>query len=773
MLVDAAKHGDVEIPVFCYEPKLGEPVGACRMCLVEIEGIPKLQTACSTPVRDGMVVYTQTDRVKEAQNAVVEFLLVNHPLDCPVCDKGGECPLQDIAMGWGPGRSRFIDPKRHFQKPIAAVAAGRDRPRALHPLLPLRAVQPGGRRGRAAAAPRARRPHLRRHLRRPALHRAVPRQHHRAVPGRGADLRRRTGSAPGRGTSRTRARSARSARASATSSFTVRDERVERVLARDNHDVDDGWLCDKGRFGYQMIASEERITEPLVRDGGELRAGELGARRSTAAADGACARRASGRPRSSAAGHERGGLPRPAHRARGARLAARRLATARRVDRERSHARCRGPSSAPRCRDIDRAESILVARRRPAARDADPRPADPQGGAPQRRPPGGRLRPPDRAGRRRRGDGALRARAAPAAFLARARRGARARTGSERRARGERGASDAERDRRCVCGPGSTGDRVAASGRRTRAAPVAELLGLAEARRARAARGARGANARGLREVGCLPDAGPGLSPTPAGAATPPRSATALERRAQRRCSWSTPTRSATIPTAPAWDEALAQAGFVVAVSSSRTPRPRHADVVFPAEAYAEKEGTVTHPDGRLQRLRPGVPRPGDVRPIWQVLVELVGACSARRPGSTRRPRPSRRSPQRSRSTPGSPTRRSAARGVRWQERERLARLPGRRRDGSRPRRPRARAAPATGCRGLRLGHLPRPLGGRGHRDEPGAPVPAPSQTLELAPADAERLGVERWRRGDVRSNGTSVRARVAIRERIGPDRDS
>ncbi len=118
MLVDAAKHGDVEIPVFCYEPKLGQPVGACRMCLVEIEGIPKLQTACSTPVRDGMVVYTRTDRVQAAQEAVVEFLLVNHPLDCPVCDKGGECPLQDVAMGWGPGRSRSIDPKRHFQKPI-------------------------------------------------------------------------------------------------------------------------------------------------------------------------------------------------------------------------------------------------------------------------------------------------------------------------------------------------------------------------------------------------------------------------------------------------------------------------------------------------------------------------------------------------------------------------------------------------------------------------------------------------------------------------------
>ncbi|HSS03619.1 MAG TPA: 2Fe-2S iron-sulfur cluster-binding protein, partial [Solirubrobacterales bacterium] len=130
MLHDAAKRGDVEIPVFCYEPKLGDPVGACRMCLVEVEGIPKLQTSCSTPVRDGMVVHTRTEQVKHAQSAVVEFLLVNHPLDCPVCDKGGECPLQDITQGWGPGKSRMTDQKRHFEKPIELsplVAIDRER----------------------------------------------------------------------------------------------------------------------------------------------------------------------------------------------------------------------------------------------------------------------------------------------------------------------------------------------------------------------------------------------------------------------------------------------------------------------------------------------------------------------------------------------------------------------------------------------------------------------------------------------------------------------
>ncbi len=217
MLVDAAKYGDVEIPVFCYEPKLGQPVGACRMCLVEIEGIPKLQTGCSTPVKDGMVVYTQSERVKTAQRSVVEFLLINHPLDCPVCDKGGECPLQDITFGWGAGHLALHRAQAPLRQAARALAADRDRPRALHPLLPLRALLPGGRRGLPARAARARRALLRRDLRRPPLRGAVQRQHRRAVPRRRADLARPTASGRGRGTSRTRGRCARSAPPSATS----------------------------------------------------------------------------------------------------------------------------------------------------------------------------------------------------------------------------------------------------------------------------------------------------------------------------------------------------------------------------------------------------------------------------------------------------------------------------------------------------------------------------------------------------------------------------
>ena len=117
-LVEAAAEAGIEIPVFCYEPRLGAGVGACRMCLCEIEGMPKLQTACTTPVADGMVVNSHSDRASEGQDAVLEFLLMNHPLDCPVCDKGGECPLQDLTFRYGPGVTRMTLPKRTHDKPV-------------------------------------------------------------------------------------------------------------------------------------------------------------------------------------------------------------------------------------------------------------------------------------------------------------------------------------------------------------------------------------------------------------------------------------------------------------------------------------------------------------------------------------------------------------------------------------------------------------------------------------------------------------------------------
>jgi NADH-quinone oxidoreductase subunit G len=243
MLVDAAKHGDIEIPVFCYEPKLGAPVGACRMCLVEIEGIPKLQTACSTPVRDGMVVHTRTDQVKEAQNAVVEFLLVNHPLDCPVCDKGGECP-------------------RHFEKPV--------------PLSPLIAID----RERCILCYRCAR-----------FSQEVSEDGQLQLLDRGAEsyigtFDDRPYIAPFQGnitelcpvgalTSYTYRFQARPwdieqggsvctlCPSQCNVSFTIRDEQVKRVLDRENDQIDDGWLCDRGRYGFQAMYSQDRVMNPL------------------------------------------------------------------------------------------------------------------------------------------------------------------------------------------------------------------------------------------------------------------------------------------------------------------------------------------------------------------------------------------------------------------------------------------------------------------------------------------------------------------------------
>ena len=105
-VVDAAKTAGIEVPVFCYHEKLGQ-LGCCRMCLVEIEKMPKLMTACTTQVQEGMVVRNNTEKVEKGRKGVLEFTLLNHPLDCPVCDKGGECPLQDNTFKYGPDDTRM------------------------------------------------------------------------------------------------------------------------------------------------------------------------------------------------------------------------------------------------------------------------------------------------------------------------------------------------------------------------------------------------------------------------------------------------------------------------------------------------------------------------------------------------------------------------------------------------------------------------------------------------------------------------------------------
>lgn len=113
----AAKQLGIDVPIFCYHDRM-PPFGACRVCLVEVEKMGKLQTSCTLQATEGMVVKTQSTLAAEGRQQILEFLLINHPLDCPICDKGGECPLQDQTLKFGPGDSRFYEEKRHFQKPL-------------------------------------------------------------------------------------------------------------------------------------------------------------------------------------------------------------------------------------------------------------------------------------------------------------------------------------------------------------------------------------------------------------------------------------------------------------------------------------------------------------------------------------------------------------------------------------------------------------------------------------------------------------------------------
>ncbi len=500
MLHDAAKRGDVEIPVFCYEPKLGEPVGACRMCLVEIEGIPKLQTSCSTPVRDGMVVHTRTDQVKHAQSAVVEFLLVNHPLDCPVCDKGGECPLQDISMGWGPGKSRFTDHKRHFEKPIElSPLVAIDRERCILCYRCVRFSQEVAEDEQLQLLERGDRTFVGTFDDRPYI-----------APFHGNITDLCPVGALTSYTYRFRARPWDIEQAGSVCtlcpsqcnvSFTVRDEQVKRVIARDNADVDDGWLCDRGRYGFEMFGAEERITGPRLRGGAE-------ASWADAIAEGRDRAAAEGRRRESGRGDrrrrlQRGGLPGPADHARGARLAARRLATSRGPEPRDAAAASPSPRSRPGSatsttptRSSSSAPTPCTARRSSTCGSARRSAATAPGW--RSRPT---ARPPSTAAPRR----------------------------VARYAPGGAGAFLAELAAACAMTPRTSsaiaevlrgaesvvivwGERIGREGDAHRALLDVAARWTWRARTAPAcSRSPTLTNARGLREVGCLPDAGPGL----------------------------------------------------------------------------------------------------------------------------------------------------------------------------------------------------------------------------------------------------------------------
>jgi NADH-quinone oxidoreductase subunit G len=130
LLINAAKQAGIAIPAFCYYDGLSLQA-ACRMCLVEVEKTPKLQVACTLPVAAGMVAYTDSAQVRQARKGTLEFLLTNHPLDCPVCDKGGECELQDMVFRYGAGESRFREEKVHVDEKQWSPVVFYDAPRCI------------------------------------------------------------------------------------------------------------------------------------------------------------------------------------------------------------------------------------------------------------------------------------------------------------------------------------------------------------------------------------------------------------------------------------------------------------------------------------------------------------------------------------------------------------------------------------------------------------------------------------------------------------------
>jgi NADH-quinone oxidoreductase subunit G len=219
-------------------------------------------------------------------------------------------------------------------------------------------------------------------------------------------------------------------------------------------------------------------------------------------------------------------------------------------------------------------------------------------------------------------------------------------------------------------------------------------------------------------------------------------------------------------PNGPAWSEALQKAKFVCAVAMFEDASTRHADVVFPADSYAETEGTVTHPDGRLQRVRPGVEKPGRVRDTWEVLAEL-SAMLGEETGFDSVPEAFAAVASEVPFYAGLTVEEIGGLGVRWQDREAAKNFPSAPGESATGGPDEPPAASING--GIRVGTY-RDLWAAEVTDRsPALRFLRPRQTLELAPADAERLGVGDAQEVDVRQNGTSIGARVAVRERVRP----
>ncbi|HEY1520431.1 MAG TPA: NADH-quinone oxidoreductase subunit NuoG [Solirubrobacteraceae bacterium] len=770
MLVDAAKEGDVEIPYFCYHAKLGAPVGACRMCLVEIEGIPKLQTSCSTPVKDGMVVHTETERVHHAQNAIVEFLLVNHPLDCPVCDKGGECPLQDITYGWGLGRSRFIEPKRHFEKPLAlSPLIAIDRERCILCYRCVRFSQEISEDYQLIFTERGAHTFVGTHDGHPYV-----------APFSGNIIELCPVGALTSQPYRFRARPWDIENAAGICTlcpsqcnveFTVRDEKVMRVLAREpkHEGVDDGWLCDKGRFAYQAIHVDERITQPLVRDGGSLR--PVSWDRALDAAVGLARHKgAVGALVGGQATNEEGFLiARLMREALGSSDLDSRAGEQLSPDLARALA---APALQATVVDIEFAHTVLVLGCEPLD-DA----------------PIFDLR--IRKGVRRHGARLAIATSRPSALDPNARLCLRFPPGDEAAflaeldaalAGGASVAGVADSDSEAVqlakfLRDGGEdivilwGERALDTAALGSLLSIADRLGLSGRNGAGLLEIPAGANGRGLREAGVLPGSGPGYADLDGaeGRGTAAIARGVLDGDITALYLFGTdPVRDC--PDRGLWEQALHRAGVVVAHASVLTEGlAEHANVIFPAESYAEKEGTVVHPDGRLQRLRMAIAHPGSVRAGWSVIAELARRAGLDT-GVLTSPMVFAQLVQAVPFYRGISLEAIAGRGVRWPELEVASEFPVPAAEQARPagatkstsNAARSNGAPANGA--LRLGRYRSIWAAPEVEISPALKFTVARQQVELSPEDARRLGIVGGERVDVSQNGTRLTASAHVR---------
>ena len=268
-IMDAAQLTGAYIPHFCYHKKLSIAAN-CRMCLVQVEKAPKPLPACATPVTSGMKVFTHSELAVNAQKGVMEFLLINHPLDCPICDQGGECQLQDLAVGYGSGASRYEEAKRVvFHKDVGPLISMQEMSRCIHCTRCVRFGQEIA--GVMELGMANRNMHS-------EIQTFVGRTVDSELSGNMIDLCPvgALTSKPFRYSARSWEMSRRkgiSPHDSIGSNLTlqVKNDRVLRVLPRENEDVNECWISDRDRFSYEGLNSPERLTKPMIRVDGSLR----------------------------------------------------------------------------------------------------------------------------------------------------------------------------------------------------------------------------------------------------------------------------------------------------------------------------------------------------------------------------------------------------------------------------------------------------------------------------------------------------------------------